>query len=288
MKPELECASCLLKWLIERIAVIGRDSECHHVIRSVSRVVCNGFYPTANVGSLANRSIEIADKLIRDCAEYFERIKSGNNQLARQALPVAKDFIESGKTAKEAFERACGLATAGNVAPIGAPSGASKFEDVKHILQGRTQLPALLGDVHEAARGASQILYIADNSGEIGFDSLLLEKLKEMGSKITLVVKEGPFFEDATKEEVSFFGLDVLVDQVFTIRGFFVPNESPPALTDALKASDLVICKGTGNFEGLEGETNGKPTIFMLKVKCRPIAARMNRDIGSFVVKLEE
>jgi len=258
------------------------------MVRSVSRAICEGFYPSANVGSLANRSIEIADKLIRDCAEHFEKIKFGNNQLARQALPAAKDFIEAGKTAKEAFERACGLATAGNVAPIGAPSEASKFEDVEHILKGRTPLPTLLGDVHGAARRASQILYIADNSGEIGFDALLLEKLKEMGSKIALVVKEGPFFEDATKEEVSFFGLDALVDQVFTTRGFFVPDEGPPALIDALKASDLVICKGTGNFEGLAGETNGKPTIFMLKVKCRPIAARMNRDIGSFVVKLEE
>lgn len=288
MKPEPECASCLLTWLIGRIAVLGRDSECYQVVRSVSKVICDAFYPTANVGLLANRSIEIADKLIRDCAEHFEGIKSGNNRLAVQALPVAKDFVESGKTAKEVFERACSLAAAGNVAPIGVPSEASKFEDVEHILKGRIPLPPILGDVHEAARRASRILYVADNSGEIGFDALLLEKLKEMGSKITLVVKEGPFFEDATQEEVSFFGLDAFVDQVFTIRGFFVPNEGPPALRDAFKKSDLVISKGTGNFEGLEAETDGKPTLFMLKAKCRPIAARMNRDIGSFVVKLEK
>jgi uncharacterized protein with ATP-grasp and redox domains len=39
---------------------------------------------------------------------------------------------------------------------------------------------------------------MADNAGEIGFDSLLIAKLKEMGPKVTLIVKEDPFFEDAT------------------------------------------------------------------------------------------
>jgi uncharacterized protein with ATP-grasp and redox domains len=286
LKPELECASCLLTWLIERIAVPGRDGDCYPVVRSVSRVIRDGFYPTANVGALANRSIEIADELIRESAEHFEKIKSGNNQLARQALPAAKDFIESGKTAKEAFERACAVATTGNVSPIGVPSGASKFEEVENILKGRRPLPAFRGDVHGAARSASHILYIADNSGEIGFDSLLLSKLKGMGKKITLVVKEGPFFEDATRKDISFFGLDEVVDQVFTIRGFFVPGEPPPPLQEAFEKCDLVISKGTGNFEGLEGETDGKSTIFMLKVKCRPISKMLRMDIGEFVVRL--
>ncbi len=287
MKPELECASCLLKWLLERIAVSGRDSDCYHVARSVSGMLCERFYPAANLGSLANRSIEIADGLVMVSTEHFDKIKSGNNQLARRTLPPAKNFIESGKTAEEIFERACAVATAGNVSPIGLPSGTSKFEEVENILNGRRSLPAFQEDVHGAVQRASRILYIADNSGEIGFDSLLLSKLSEMGKKITLVVKEGPFFEDATGKDISFFGLDRVVDRVFAIRGFFVPGEIPSPLQKVFDKSDLVICKGTGNYEGLADETNGKETIFMLKIKCAVIARRMDMDIGSFVVKLD-
>lgn len=265
---------------------MGHKGECYDMVRAVSKMLSDGFQPTTNLGSLANRSIEVADGMIRDCTDHFEKIKSGNNQLARQALPKARDFIAGAKSPKEALKRACALAAAGNVAPIGAPSGASRFEEVENILKGRSPLPSFRGDVYRAAQNSSHILYVADNSGEIGFDSLLLSKLNEMGKKITLVVKKGPFFEDATQEEVSFFGLDTCVDRVLTTRAFFVPRESPPALIDAFEKSDLVICKGTGNYEGLQGETEGKSTIFMLKVKCRPISKMLQRNIGDFVVKL--
>jgi uncharacterized protein with ATP-grasp and redox domains len=286
LKPEPECASCLMTWLIQRIATMGSDSECYEVIRSVSRLIHDEFYPAVNLGSLANRSIQIADPLIHNAAAYFEKIKRGNNQLARRILVRARNFVDGGETAKQTFERACAMAAAGNVAPINAPSQPFRFEEVEKMLEGRGPMPVIVGDIHEAAARASNVLYVTDNSGEIGFDSLVLEQFKEMGSKITLVVKDGAFFEDATQEDVSFFGLDKLVDRVLFTRGFFVPHESPPPLLDAIEKSDLVICKGTGNFEGLERETGGRETIFMLKLKCGVIARKMGMEIGGFVVKL--
>jgi uncharacterized protein with ATP-grasp and redox domains len=286
LKPEPECAGCLMTWLIERIAVSNRISECYQMVRSVSGMIRNGFYPAANLGLLANRSIDLAGELIAASAGHFDKIKSGNNQVARQTLPLAKNFIGSGNTDFDVFERTCAVAAAGNVSPIGLPSGASRFEEVENILTGRSPLPAFQGDVHGAVQRASHIVYIADNSGEIGFDSLLLSKLREKGKKITLVVKEGPFFEDATRKDISFFGLERVVDRVLTVRGFFVPNEIPLPLQEAFEKSDLVICKGTGNYEGLADETGGKETVFMLKIKCGVIARRLNMEIGNFVIKL--
>lgn len=287
MRPDLECAQCLLKWLIERVAVLGGEQACYEAVRSVSKVISDEFNPMANVGSLANRSIEKADNLIVASVAYFQKIKSRNNQIARRMLPVAQDFIHSGQTPKEKLERACSLATASNVAPIGAPSGAFKFQEVENILRGKSPISELSEEFYETAQSAKHILYLADNAGEIGFDSLLIAKLKERGSKVTLIVKEEPFFEDATKKDASFFELDGSVDQILTLRGFFVPNEVPPALLDAFKNSDLVISKGTGNYEGLESEADGKPTIFLLKVKCEPIAKRTGADIGRFIMKDE-
>ena len=67
-----------------------------------------------------------------------------------------------------------------------------------------------------------------------------------------------------------------------------MPKEIPFALKDLFEKSDLIISKGTGNYEALKGEGEGKTVIYMLKVKCRPIAAEIRMDIGTFVAKLEK
>ena len=287
MKPELECASCLMTWLVERVAVSGRNNDCFDVVRSVSGMIRDKFYPSANIGSMANKSIEIAGRLITESAEHFQTIKTGNNQLAQRTLPVARNFVDNAETTEIGFHRACVLAAAGNVAPIGLPSGSFAFDEVENILKSENTFPVSREDIDNAVQGSSHVLYLTDNSGEIGFDSLVLAKLKEMGKTITLVVKDGHFFEDATLDDVSVFGLESIVDRVLTVEGFFVPDEISAPLQEAFEESDLVVCKGTGNFEGLADETHGKNTIFMLKIKCGPIARKLGMEIGSFVVKLD-
>lgn len=67
-----------------------------------------------------------------------------------------------------------------------------------------------------------------------------------------------------------------------------MPRESTPPLSDLFKESDLLIAKGTGNYEALKGEVEGKTTIYLLKVKCKPITTNIGASVGSFVVKLEK
>ena len=144
-----------------------------------------------------------------------------------------------------------------------------------------------MGDIYEAVQGASQILYASDNAGEIGFDSLLIVQLKEMGLKVNLVVRGPHLFEDAAMEDASFFGLDKLADNIFAAKGLFVPSESSPPLAEAFAQSDLIISKGTGNFEALKDEVEGKSITYMLKIKCAPIAQLLGVDKGCFVMRLE-
>jgi uncharacterized protein with ATP-grasp and redox domains len=237
---------------------------------------------------LCNKTVESVHDFTSTSADHYGKIKSKTNKLVDGLLPTARDFINKGETPRERFNRACYLASAGNVAPIGAPSGAFKFDEVETILKGRNPVPLLIGDVYEAALGAANIFYVADNAGEIGFDSLLVAMLKEMGSEVTLIVKGPPFFEDATLEDASFFGLDKLADHILTVKGVFVPSECAQPVADAFARSDLVISKGTGNYEALKGELEGKATIYMLKVKCSPVCENMGKEVGNFIVKLEK
>ena len=204
-----------------------------------------------------------------------------------QLLPSAKKYIEKGRTPQERFKRACRLASAGNVAPMTVPGEAFRFREATHILKGKNPLPPLIGDIFRTAQKATRILYLTDNAGEIGFDSLLIATLREMGARVNLVVKEDPFFEDATMKDALFFSMDKLVDNIFTVNGFFIPGRSTSQLSDIFKKSDLVIAKGTGNYEALKDQQYGKAALYMLKVKCQPIARKTGAKIGSFIVKIE-
>lgn len=288
MKPKSECASCLLSWVCERSGVLANEEGRLQLTKTLLEILSREFNSEINVGSLSNKLTDAIPDYLSQSSKYYQKLKRKNNQLAKKLLGSAKNYIKKGITPRQKFEKACHLASASNVAPMNVPSEAFAFQEVKSILRGRKPFPAMMGPLFQEARRASNVLYIADNAGEIGFDSLLMAYLKEMGSKINLVVKEGPFFEDATMEDALFFHVDQWVDHIFTLNGFFVPKEIPPALTDLYKKSDLIISKGTGNYEALKGEVEGKTAIYMLKVKCKPIAMEIGADVGSFVLKLEK
>lgn len=287
MRPDAECGLCLLKWVYERSAILTNGEERFQLIRSLSGIVNGEFYPETNLASFCNKQIGVVFDFMAGSAKYYHELKRQSNMAAAGMLAAARDFINGGKTPRESFERACFLASAGNVSSIGAP-GALEFSEAASIIAGDAPLPVVIGDVYQVVQNATNILYVTDNSGEIGFDSLLIAKLKEMGAKVTLIVKAPPFFEDATLEDAAFFALDKLCDSILTVKGIFVPHESTPSLADAFNQSDLVIAKGVGNYEALAGEYTEKAIINLLKVKCKTIADRLGTDSGQFVVVLNK
>jgi hypothetical protein len=272
----------------ERSGVLKNEKGRLALTKTLLETLSRDFDSEINVGSLSNKLTDAIPNYLSQSSKYYQTLKRKNNQHAQKLLGSAKNYIKKGRTLQQKFERACFLASASNVAPMNVPSEGFAFQEVKRILRGRKPFPTMMGSLFQEARRASHILYIADNAGEIGFDSLLIACLKETGSKINLIVKGGPFFEDATMEDVFFFHLDQMVNHLFTLNGFFVPKEVPPALMNLYKESNLIISKGTGNYEALKGEVEGKTAIYMLKIKCRPIATEIGADIGSFVVKLEK
>ena len=287
MKPDAACAACLFKWVYERAGVSASREQHFPLIRSILEVLSREFYSATNLGLMTNRIIEAVDEFMLQSAPHYERFRFKSNQFAKELLPSAAHFIDKGQTDQEKFIRACCLAAAGNIAPLGGPTESFKFQEVIDLLAGKNPFPIIFGDVFALTKKYKHILYITDNAGEIGFDTFLISRLKEMGLRVTLFVKEEHFFEDATMKDASFFNLDQSADNILSAKGLFMPSRSPSPLTDVLHQCDLVISKGTGNYEALQGEVDGKPIIYMLKVKCKPIAMKIGADIGTFIVKID-
>ncbi len=106
--------------------------------------------------------------------------------------------------------------------------------------------PALLA----RARQGGQIVYLADNVGEIALDALLVAELRRYGGKVTAAVKGGPITSDAVRADAQAVGLDELVPIILTGPDTLgLPlDEMSSQVRAALHTADWVISKGQANY----------------------------------------
>ena len=288
MRPHPECGLCMMKWVYERVGNSLSEQQQFSILKKLTAVFAKEADPSMNMGILCNRCVGAVHDFLLASSGSYELLKRKSNEAAARRIEKAKKFIENSATPGERFVKACGLAAVSNVAPIGVPTAPFEFSLVEDIIQGKVPLPVPAGDIYGAASKARNVFYVADNAGEIGFDSLVISLLKKMGAKVTLAVKEGPFFDDATLEDARYFGLEQIADAVHSVRGgIFVPEETDEELSLAFKNSDFVISKGTGNFEVFKGYGKGKRVLFLLKAKCGPVSKETETPEGQFIVRLE-
>lgn len=118
---------------------------------------------------------------------------------------------------------------------------------------------------------AKQIVLVHDNCGEIVLDKLLVETIKALYPQIHVlsVVREVPVLNDATREDAAEIGLYDVAEVVGnTIPD--VPGTQMDMLSDELRGrmekADLIIAKGQGNFESMQG--CGLNVYYLLLAKC--------------------
>ncbi|MFZ3382512.1 MAG: ARMT1-like domain-containing protein, partial [Candidatus Methanoperedens sp.] len=134
------------------------------------------------------------------------------------------------------------------------------------------------------------VVYLADNCGEIVFDTLLLEEIKKLGGRITLVVRGAPILNDVTMKEVKELGIDKMVDRVLTTGSNAIGlclQEAPPELVEAFGKASLIISKGMANYETMS-EYDFRPIAYLLKTKCDSVAEAMGLKRNMNVARMEK
>jgi len=124
----------------------------------------------------------------------------------------------------------------------------------------------------------ANILYLADNCGEIVFDKLLVELLLARGCKVTVAVRHAPIINDATLDDALACGLDRLCPVI--TNGADLPGTSLEMCSEEFRrqftAADCIISKGMGNF-GCLSEV-GAPLFFLFIVKCTTVLAHLTHQ----------
>ena len=100
------------------------------------------------------------------------------------------------------------MAIAGNVLDFGALGLEIDMESL--IVKTMEKNPTIdhSKELEKELKNSKTVLYLADNIGEIVFDKILIEKIKEYDVDVTVALKEKPILNDACIDDALKIGLD--------------------------------------------------------------------------------
>jgi uncharacterized protein with ATP-grasp and redox domains len=234
------------------------------------------------------------DRLVRQLtsnSDPYRRSKKLSNEKAKELLPYAQKLVDEGYSQQDRFKKACLCAIVGNIMEFDIPGHNFTLKDLRKTVKDAAK-DLVIDDVdkaYELAQKTGKVLYLADNAGEIVFDTILVEQMKNMGLTVTYVVKSAPVINDATMEDVVFAGMDKLADEVLTTGADAVGlqlKEVSPEFLKVYDAAKLVFAKGMGYAETLTEYELKKPHFLMFRTKCQPVANYFCVPRGKNIAKL--
>lgn len=278
MKTCLDCMPCFVRQALEAARFVTDDPVIHEsVVRGILREAARMDFsqsPPA-IGQKLHRLL----RELTDVEDPYRQIKDHFNHAALSLLPILSARI---REASDPLYMALRVAIAGNVIDLGV-KGDIRAGEVTSAMDNILNEPfhGETEDFRDRIKNARNILYLADNAGEIVFDRLLIEQLPL--HRVTLAVRGRPVLNDATLADAEAAGLCNLVEVID--NGSDAPGT---ILADCCRdfrrrfsMADMIVAKGQGNFETLSD--TGDQIFFLFKAKCPVIANHVGLPVGTHV-----
>lgn len=286
-----DCSSCIannLKTLIPRL--VDDENEQNRLFSLAFKRLSEGYRDNLTPILL---SIKLYQELyeIAGVEDPYSEIKGISNESALKALPL----IAKKTDVLEGYERlrACLAASiAGNVIDYNTGEHSVDLGALVEVFDAILIEGFALDDSEHLWRSlksrTGNLLYLADNAGEVILDIPFLRFLKELGWKTTFVVKGRPIINDATEEDVR--GTEIEELTTITNNGawaYGVPVEYvSKEFLQLMSDSDIIISKGQANIETVPEiqQKTGVETYYVTKAKCSHISQAIGAKRGDNVV----
>ncbi|HEX69591.1 MAG TPA: DUF89 family protein [Candidatus Bathyarchaeota archaeon] len=281
MKVHLDCIPCFLRQALEAVKMSTnndavREKALREVVTYLSQVKWTTDIP--RIGTEVHRIV----KKVTGNSDPYKQLKNKYNKLAAQLYPKLEFMV---KNSSDPLFTALKIAIAGNAIDFGPKAEINLEKEVKNALTNELAINHIESFRHEL-KPETDLLYLADNSGETFFDRILLEELTKFKTRIVYVVKGGPILNDATIDDAKIAQIDKIADVISTGTDCagIIFDECSEEFIEAFKKSSIVISKGQGNYESLN-EVKDKKIFFLLKVKCPIVGKKIGARVGSIVLK---
>ena len=279
MRLDSQCIQCLLKRHCETAAKYGNDEQVTAFTRDLMRMICDGPvemsapYYTPEIAKLFTDHFGLAQ-------DRFAREKEESNRFALERFDKITGMVRGSDDPLYAGLQAAIL---GNYIDFSALQGEVSFEKLDEMLEllhtiqvDRDTFEALRADLETG----KELLYLTDNAGEIVFDRVFLEVIRDTfpNLSITVCVRGGPAQNDATVEDAKAVGMPFPVIDNGTCISGTVLEKASDALKAAISAADVVIAKGQANVETLLDTGHGYNIYYAFLVKCKRFIDRFGKE----------
>lgn len=281
MKTYLECYPCIINQTLQtakhnQISEELQKSILNNVLQMLQDLPADMSPPRIN------RRIQEMIRQSTGLADPYAQWKLDSNVEAMELTPEIRRRI---RDARDPFEAAVRYAIAGTVYDIEFAEAAGEIHrEIEFAPQAKFGIDHL-NDLKRDLRAAKSVLYLADNAGEIAFDRLLIEVLRDMISgEIVFVVRDAPMLNNATLEDAEHVGLDSLVHLISysSDAPVLTPDDTDNRLRKFVEQADLIIAKGQTHYESLsESPLN---IYFLFKVTCGVVSRDLDAKMHQYVV----
>jgi len=224
----------------------------------------------------------IVYKLVREVTGSYDPFKEIKDKYNRMAIDIYPELKERVAQSPDRLLTALRLAIAGNIIDFGVGKSFNLEKEIDEVF---TRDFAIFDyeKFKQTLNSTGQILYLADNAGEVVFDRILIEELHK---DVIYAVRDKPAINDALIEDANFCGIDKLAKVVSS--GSDAPGTILSLCSEEFLSyyhqAKMIISKGQGNLEGLMDKDNA-PIFFLLKIKCQVIANVIGCREGDIVLK---
>jgi damage-control phosphatase, subfamily I len=271
MKTYLECIPCFLNQALRAMDQSSlQETKKAEVLKSILNELAD-YELNKTPPEFALFIYDLLEK-ITGIKDPYRKIKKRDNDHALKLYPEINELV---KRSEDSLLIAVKAAIAGNMMDFASGTDYDITGSIKEIIKKEFTINNYKEFAHEI-KDAKSISYIADNSGEIVFDKLLLEQIRKFNdAKIDFYVRKRPIVDDATIEDAEYIKIsDIKNLEIKTFDSNF-----PKGKID----SDIIISKGQANYECL---SNSKENIFfMLMTKCVILARDLKTEKHKLILK---
>lgn len=281
----LDCLHCALNQLIATTEMVKMPEKQRRELmqQALENMVKKGI--DRNNCEVIEETYRFATRAIGDEDPYREMKSHFNRGMMRLWPHVRRHIAES----SDPLAAAVRAAIAGNLIDIAALGLDVSLDAAMEKVYEVDRSGMYIDETASLARAlstAQSLLVLGDNCGEIAMDRILIETIHALYPqlKIQYGVRGRAVVNDVTREDAAEVGMEEVaevIDNGDCVLGTLLYRTSPE-FNRAFYGADVVICKGMGNYEGLNGCDRGN-IWFLLIAKCDVVSRMTQTPKGSIL-----
>jgi len=278
MKLARDCYECLRRLICQAADLATDDASLKQRATEGAMKILDDEFSYGRLSIVISTKIHKVVKEVTHNPDPYRAMKEREMTLAKELYPELRSRY------KDDLRGCLKLAAAANAIDFFREPGSIKDDirkPVSFAVDDSEQFAARLKD-------AGEVLYLADNAGEIYFDLPLVKWMKQF-AHVIYVVKPSPVQDDVTLEDIREAGLETEFGRVIT-TGIASPgivfSLASAQFKQEFESADLIFAKGMGHYEALSELPPEGKFFYCLKAKCKPVAESLGVPMDSYVAML--